>query len=298
MKSLANKRDSMTGQVALHIVFILISICYILPLMLTVSAAFTTERALTQSGFSILPKEFTLDAFKLVFKNPEQILNSYKTTIFYSAVSTFLAVLIMGVMAYPLTRKNFVFRNVITFYVFFTMLFSAGLVPSYIVNTKVLHLKNTIWIYIFPGLISAWNLIVIRTNYKSLPNELIESAKLDGASELQICFKIVMPLSKATLATVGFLFLVGKWNDWSTSSIYIRNPDLFSLQYLLQKILREAQMLKQMAATDPSMMQDGLMPTESLRYAMALVAGGPMLVVFPFFQKYFAKGMTIGAVKG
>ncbi len=298
MHNRLKRKKNIGGQVALHIIFILICICYIVPLMLTVSAAFTSEKALSQGGFSILPKEFSLDAFKLVFKSPEQILNSYKTTITFSAISTFLAVLVMGIMAYPLSRPNFVFRKVITFIVFFTMLFSAGLVPSYMVNTQILHLKNTIWIYILPGLVSAWNLIVIRTSYKGLPYELIESAKLDGASEWTICFKIVMPLCKATLATIGFLFLVGKWNDWVTSSIYIRNPDLYSLQYLLQKILREAQILKQMAAADPTFSTAGLMPTESLRYAMAVVAGGPMLVVFPFFQKYFAKGMTIGAVKG
>lgn len=297
MKKHYKKRESKVGQIMLHAVFILISICYILPLMLSISAAFTSEQALSQGGFSLLPKEFSLDAFKLVFKNPEQILNSYKTTIFFSAVSTILSITVMGIMAYPLSRQNFVMRKGITFYVFFTMLFSAGLVPSYLVNTQILHLKNTIWIYILPGLVSAWNLIVIRTNYKSLPVELIESAKLDGASEFMICFKIVMPLSKATLASIAFLFLVGKWNDWATASIYIRDPDLYSLQYLLQKILREAQMLKQMALTDPSLTA-GLAPTESLRYAMAVVAGGPMLVVFPFFQKYFSKGMTIGAVKG
>lgn len=188
MHNRLKRKKTIGGQVALHIIFILICICYIVPLMLTVSAAFTSEKALSQGGFSILPKEFSLDAFKLVFKSPEQILNSYKTTITFSAISTFLAVLVMGIMAYPLSRPNFVFRKVITFIVFFTMLFSAGLVPSYMVNTQILHLKNTIWIYILPGLVSAWNLIVIRTSYKGLPYELIESAKLDGASEWTICF--------------------------------------------------------------------------------------------------------------
>ena len=295
---MALKKKNRGYQIVANIVMIFWTLFIVLPFVLLFMSSITDESYLLTEGYGFIPKKLSLDAYAYIFKSGTLILNAYAHTIFYTVVGTIVNVAITALFAYPLSLKNLPGKRFWNFYVFFTMLFSAGLVPSYIVNTRVLHLKNTIWIYIFPGLISAWNLIVIRTNYKSLPNELIESAKLDGASELQICFKIVMPLSKATLATVGFLFLVGKWNDWSTSSIYIRNPDLFSLQYLLQKILREAQMLKQMAATDPSMMQDGLMPTESLRYAMALVAGGPMLVVFPFFQKYFAKGMTIGAVKG
>lgn len=285
------------GQIGLHIFFILLSLCYVIPLILVVSASFTSEEELAQFGFSLFPKHPTLEAYKLVFQNPTQILNSYKTTIIFSSVSTFLAILVMGLMAYPLSRPTFVFRNVITFYAFFTMLFSAGMVPSYIINTKVLNLGNSIWIYILPGLVSAYNLIVIRTSYKSLPNELFESAKLDGAGELRICFQIVMPLCKATLASIGFLFLVDKWNNWSTAAIYIRDPELYSLQYLLQRILREAEYIQEMAKQGIENVE-GLMPIESLRYAMAMVAAGPILVVFPLFQKHFTKGMVIGSVKG
>ncbi|HHT03372.1 MAG TPA: carbohydrate ABC transporter permease, partial [Bacteroidales bacterium] len=184
-----------------------------------------------------------------------------------------------------------------TFFVLFTMLFSGGMVPTYLMNVRYLHLDNTIWIYILPGLVSAWNLIIIRTNYKSIPEELIEAAKIDGAGELYICFKIVMPICKPVLASVGFLFLVAKWNDWNTALLYITNPNLYSLQYLLQKILNEAEFLKQLA--EAGQLVDGsVFPSESYRYAMALIAAGPVLLVFPFFQKYFAKGMTIGGVKG
>lgn len=285
------------GQTALHIIFILLTIAYLVPLLLVVSASFSSEQSLMASGFSLIPGDFTLDAYRAVFSNPAQILQSYKITILFSAAATLLTVLIMGVMAYPLSRPGFVLKNPITFFVFFTMLFSGGMVPSYLLITRYLHLDDTIWVYILPSLVSAYNLIIIRTNYKNIPGELIEAAKIDGARELYICFKIVMPLSKATLASIGFLFLVGKWNDWLTASLYIRNPDLYSLQYLLQRILREVEYLKQLAELNMLTGAEAV-PTESVRYAMALVAAGPMLVVFPFFQKYFAKGMTIGAVKG
>ena len=285
------------GQIALHAIFILISIAYIVPLMLVISASFSSERSLTGTGFSLFPTEFSLEAYKTVFSNPDQILQSYQVTIIFSAIATVLTVLIMGIMAYPLSRPSFALKNPITFFVFFTMLFSGGMVPSYLLITRYLHLDDTIWVYILPSLVSAYNLIIIRTNYKNIPNELIEAAKIDGAKEIYICFKIVMPLSKATLASIGFLFLVGKWNDWLTASLYIRDPNLYSLQYLLQRILREVEYLKQLAQMN-MLTGTEVVPTESVRYAMALVAAGPMLIVFPFFQKYFAKGMTIGAVKG
>ena len=160
-------------------------------------------------------------------------------------------------------------------------------------------MDDTIWIYILPGVVTAYNLFVMKAGYMSIPTELIEAGKVDGASEFYICFRIMMPLAKATMATVAFLILVSKWNEWYTASIYIENPKLYSLQYLLQKILNEAQFLKQLSneAGIVANVQDAV-PLENLKYAMAVVAAGPMLVAFPFFQKYFVKGMTIGAVKG
>ena len=294
-----SKLKKRRGQIVLHIAFIIISIIYIIPLLLVVSASFTDENLLIKGGFGLLPKGFTTEAYSMVFRNPTQLLKSYGTTIIYSFTGTFLSILVMAVMAYPLARKNCVFRKPVNFIVLFTMLFSGGMVPTYILNSRYLHLDNTIWIYILPGIVSAYNLFIIKTGYVSIPDELIEAAKVDGASEFYICFKIMIPLAKASLATVGFLILVSKWNDWMTSSIYIRNPNLYSLQYLLQRILNETEYMKQMVAEGTITMELGeVLPSESLRYAIAMVAAGPMLVIFPFFQKYFVKGMTIGAVKG
>ena len=231
------------------------------------------------------------------FRNLDQMLRAYGVTIFYSITSTLLSTLVMALLAYPLSRPNFLWKRQLNFFVYFTMLFSGGMVPTYLLITKTLHLNNTIWVYILPSLVSAFNVMIIRTNYRSLPGELVEAAKIDGASELFICFKIMMPLTKPGLASVAFLYLVGKWNDWITSSLYIKNPDLYSLQYLLQRLLSEMDFLKN-AAELGGMDLSVTPPTETMRFAMALAAAGPVLVIFPFFQKYFAKGMTIGGVKG
>lgn len=285
------------GQIALHAVFIVLVLMYIIPFILVISISFSDETSLIRNGYSLIPHVFSLEAYKMVFNNPAQIFQSYKVTIIFTVTVTALSVLVMGVMAYPLSRPNFRFRGPLSFYVLFTMLFSGGMVPTYLLIVKYLHMDNTIWVYILPGLVSAYNLIIIRTNYRSLPEELIEAAKMDGATELYICFKIVMPLCKPVLASVGFLFFVAKWNDWNTALLYITDPRLYSLQYLLQKILNEAEFLKQLAESG-ELMGGEVFPSESYRYAMALVAAGPVLCVFPFFQKYFAKGMTLGGVKG
>lgn len=292
-----HKKKIETGQIVLHIVFIFMCISYLIPFIMILSVSFTEEASLLKNGYSIWPSKFSLAAYKLVFSNPQQILTSYRTTIIFTAAATFLAVFVMGIMAYPLARSSFKYGGFLTKYVLFTMLFSGGMVSQYLLFVKYLHLNNTIWVYILPGLVSAYNLIIIRTNYRSLPAEMIEAAQLDGAGEWFICFKIIMPLCKPVLASIGFLFLVGKWNDWNTALLFITEPKLFSLQYLLQRILREAEYLKQLS-NQGLLTGNEVFPSESFRYAMAMVAAGPVLVIFPFFQKYFAKGMTLGGVKG
>lgn len=291
------KKKISIGQIVLHTIFILLSLTYILPFILVISISISSESAIREFGYTILPKVIDFEAYRQIFQNPSQLLDSYAVTIFFSAVTTFLSVLVMTLMAYPLSRPNYKFKGVLTFYIFFTMLFSAGLVPSYIINSTYLHLDNTIWIYILPSLVNAWNIIIIRTFFQGLPEGLVEAAKIDGASEIRTYFQIIMPLSKPVIATMAFFVVIAKWNDWNTALIYIRNPKLYSLQYMLQKILREADFVNDIAK-NTGMFADYEIPTESMRYAMAILAAGPMLVVFPFFQKYFARGLTIGAVKG
>lgn len=292
------KKKNNLGQIVLHIILILMCFTYIVPFMLLISISFSAESAIKEFGYTLLPKVVSLEAYKQIFNNPTAIVDAYKTTIIFSLLTTLLSILIMGLMAYPLARRNCKFRKPLSFFIFFTMLFSGGLVPSYIINTNVFHLNNTIWVYILPSLVSAWFIIIIRTFYQGLPVEMIEAAKIDGASEIKLFFKIIAPLSLPSYATIGFMVLLGKWNDWNTALIYIDDTKLYSLQYLLQKILREADFLNKVATDGSGLFQNQEIPTESMRYAMAILAAGPMLVVFPFFQKYFTKGMTIGAVKG
>lgn len=293
-------------KIILYIFFVVLSLCFILPLVLVVSASFTSEQVLTGSGgFSLLPREFSMDAYVTAFANKERMIRAYIVTAFQAVVGTFASCLVCGWIAYPLSRSNFRFKGIITGIVFFTMLFGAGTIPNYIIYSKYYHITNSVWIYLLPGITGgAWNTMIFRTFFKGLPESLFESAKMDGAKEFRIFFQIIVPLSTPVFATLGFMTLVGKWNDYSTSLIYIRDDSLYTLQYLLQRLMQEASFLKGMASNaEFTLSQEMLknfeeMPSESLKYAMCVIAAGPMLFVFPFFQKYFSKGLTVGAVKG
>ena len=217
-----------------YIFFFLMCACFVLPLIVVISASFTSEQALTSGGFSLLPRDFTLDAYKSAFSSGTRVLRAYGVTIFQAVVGTVLSSLVAALAAYPLSRSNFRFRRPITVFIFFTMLFSAGMIPNYIIFAKYYKLADSIWIYILPGITGgAWNTMVFRTFFKGLPETLFEAAYLDGASELRIFFSVVLPLSTPVFASLGFMALVARWNDYTTSMIYIRNESLYTLQYLL-----------------------------------------------------------------
>lgn len=295
------KKKISVGNVCVNIFFVLFSLCFLIPFILIISASFTEEQALVTNGYSLMPSEFSLEAYQYVFHNPDRLITSYKVTIFYSLTATLLSMIVMMLMAYPLSRPNYKYKKPLTFFIFFTMLFSGGLVPTYILMTKYLHIGNTIWVYILPYMANAFHIIVIRTFFQGLPDSLVESAKIDGAGELRILFSIIMPLSKPVIATISLLTLLARWNDWNTALIYIRDSKLYSLQYLLQEILRNVKFIQELAQGSPvtgGLIDTSNIPSETIRFAMCIVAAGPMLVVFPFFQKYFAKGLTVGAVKG
>lgn len=285
------------GQIVLNAVFVAIAVCYLVPFAILVMVSFTEETALYQSGYKLIPEKLSTLGYELVFANPGQIIQGYITTITFSVIATLLSLVIMALLAYPMSRPNFLWKKQLNFLVYFTMLFNGGMVPTYLLITNVLHIDNTILVYILPSLVSAYNVMIIRTNYRSIPDELIEAARIDGAKELFICFKIIIPLAKPGLASVAFLYFVNKWNDWMTSMLYIKKPELYSLQYLLQRILREVEYLKNSVGVSSFDLMEQP-PVEALRFAMALVAAGPVLVIFPLFQKYFTKGLTIGGVKG
>lgn len=292
-------------KLAIHLFFILFMLLFIMPFIMVISISFSTEELIvsTNGGYSFFPRGFTLDAYKMAFKDPQQIIDGYIVTSFTAVVGTLITLMCAGMTGYVLSRTNFAYKGFVTFLVFFTMLFSGGTIPTYVIYSKYYHLKNTIWVYLLPCLCGgAWNILMIRTFCKSIPESLFESAKIDGAKELRIFFQIALPLSKPVFASVGFLTLLGKWNDWQTSLVYIEDEKLYTLQYYLQRILNEAEYVKQLVNSGLMISEDFLAtmatPTETLKYALCIIATGPMLAVFPFFQKYFEKGMVVGAVKG
>ena len=292
-----------TFDVVLHICFIIMALCFLIPLALVISASFTGEEALKTGTFGLIPKDFTLDAYKSAFSSGDKVIRAYGVTIAQAFLGTFLSMLVAGLAAYPLSRSNFRFKNVITWIIFFTMLYGASMIPTYIVYSKEFRITDTFWVYILPGITGgAWNTMIYRTFFKGIPESLFESAHLDGASELRTFFQIVVPLSTPVFASLAFMTLVGKWNNYTTSMIYIRNENLYTLQFLLQRMMQEAEFLNGLAQNP--MLSGGVqisqstLPAETLKYAMCVIAAGPMLVVFPFFQKYFAQGLTVGSVKG
>ena len=291
------RKQNIIQQVVLCVIFAILCLLIIFPFWLLISASLSDPQALATNGYQVWPSPVSFSAYEYVFKNPQQILRAYGITFVFSITTMVLSVLFMSMVAYPLSRSNLKGRSVINFYLYFTMLFSGGLVPSYILIAKFLHLNDTIWVYILPSLINPWYVFMIRTFFKGIPGEIIESATIDGASEYTIFIRMILPLSKPVIATISLFMFLGKWNDWNTALIYISKPELYSLQYLLQKIMEDINLLKQnqQAAT---MMDMSNIPTETVRMAMAVVVAGPALVVFPFFQKYFVKGLTVGSVKG
>lgn len=284
----------------IHITFILFSLLFVVPFLLVIAISLSNEQDVISGGYRLIPQTLDFTAYKVVFENSAQMVNSYVVTTFQAGFGTLASVFIMSLCAYPLSRTTFKWRSPIMFFIFFTMLFGGGLIPTYILNTQYLGLGNTLWIYILPSLANAFHIIIFRTFFQGLPLSIIESAKMDGAGEFRIYWQMILPISKPVLATLVLLNVLAKWNEWFTALIYIRDTDLYTLQYLLQRILQKVEFIRQIAnempaGVDPETFK---LPTETVRFALAVVAAGPLLVVFPFFQKYFAKGLTIGSVKG
>jgi putative aldouronate transport system permease protein len=286
-------------QALLHVFFCLVSLFFILPVWTVVSVSITSDSSITNNGYQLIPSEISLAAYEHIFRNPDVIVKSYMTTIFISVVGTVLTLLICSLAAYALAMKDFSYRRIVNFYFFFTMLFSGGLIPSYILVTQTLHLKNSIWALIWPSVGSVWYTFLMRTFFRQLPYEMFEAARIDGAAATTVYSTIVLPLSTPILGVVGLFTLLGMWNSWMGAMLYISDKNMYPLQYLLQVMLRNVQeIIKQMQQNMLNYDTIRDLPTDSLRMAMCILAAGPMLVVFPFFQKYFAKGIIVGSVKG
>lgn len=270
----------------------------VIPFYLILVGSFTDEKWILKHGYSFfLNKEsFSLEGYKIVFKVPETIMNAYAVTIIVTVTGTILALLIVTMTGYVLSRPDFPWRNGFSFFFFFTTLFSGGLVPWYLLCTQVLKFNNHIYALIIPGLFSVWNMVIAKSFMKGIPYELVESAKVDGASEWTIYFKIMIPLSKPLIATLALFTALGYWNDWYNCMLFINDNSKWNLQYTLQNILNSAESMTRIA--NQTGMRVASLPSESMKMAMTIVTIGPIILLYPFLQKYFVKGMTIGAVKG
>ena len=283
-------------QPILNLVFIILCVIIIAPFLLIVSVSLSNEKDVLVDGYRFIPKHFDLSAYQYLFSDPSAIINAYRVTITYSVIATVLGVLLMAMFAYPLSQKELPKRKAISFMLYFTMLFSGGLVPTYILIANYLKLSNTLMVYIVTGLIAPWYVFMMRTFFNDIPKAIIESALMDGANDFAIFWKFILPLSKPVLATIALFMFLAKWNDWNTALLYITDDKLVSLQYLLQKIMKNIELVRSSEFAAATNVSD--IPSETVRMAMVVVVAGPALVVFPFFQKYFVKGLTVGSVKG
>lgn len=279
-----------------HLVLITASILFLIPILYVISISFTSDSEIIRYGYTLIPRKISVLAYEYIFKTPKQLLNSYSVSIFITVVGTGLSLILTTMLAYMVSRPDFKYRKQMSFFIFFTMLFNGGLVPTYMLITQYLHLKNTIWVLILPYVINAWFVLLMRSFLSTIPMSLLESAQIDGSSEFQTFFFIVIPLSKPALATIGLLISFNYWNDWWLSLLYIDERKLLPLQYMLYKIMSDIEFLtQQMSANVNVSLKD--IPSEAARMATCILAAGPMLLVFPFFQKYFVKGLTVGAIK-
>lgn len=275
----------------------LLALACLIPFLLMVGTSFTNEATVREYGFNLWPRQFDLLAYRLVFENPDLIIGSYVVTIVMTVCGTLLGLFLISMAGYALQRPDFEFRNHISFYIYFTTLFSGGLVPFYLLVVKILGLKNNYLAVFLPGLMSPWLIILMRNFTKSIPFAITESAKIDGANDFRIFVNIILPMAKPGLATVGLFLALSYWNEWYNSMLFLEaNVKYRPLQLFLYNVVNKAEYIRNSAAASNVPPMD--VPQETMKMATAVVAIGPIMLVYPFVQKYFIQGITIGAVKG
>ena len=291
-------QDRVVFNIIAYIVLGILSVCCLLPFLLVLSGSFSDQTSILTHGYQLIPETFSLDAYTTLFKIPGELLRAYAVTIFVTFTGTFLGLFLTSMAAYVLSSKSFRYRNQVSFFFYFTSIFGGGLVPWYIFNTKYLHFHNNIISLILPILVNVTYLLILKSYMSSIPDALYESAKLDGANDFTIYLHIALPLCKAGLATVGLFIALNYWNDWYNAMLFLDEgrSNLYPLQYFLNNILTRAQAISAAAARSGLPMSE--VPSEPMKLAMTVVATGPIILLYPFLQKYFVKGVTIGAVKG
>ncbi len=288
--------SSIAFYILCYAVVLIVAVVCLIPFLLLISGSFTSEQWIRFNGFSLWPGEFSLEAYNIIFKTPERIVRAYGVSILITVVGTFLGLFITTLTAYVISRKDFKYRNVLSFFFYFTTLFNGGMVSTYIFYIRYLHLQDSFWALILPGMFNVFYLLIMRTFVNNVPFALVESAKLDGAGEWRIFFTIILPLLKSGLATIGLFLALGYWNDWYNAMLYMQTEAKYPLQYMLYAIQQQTQALAQIASQ--AGIQVANLPSNSLKLAMAVVATGPIVIVYPFVQRYFIAGITIGSVKG
>jgi len=288
--------DLITFNIIGYIAIALITIICFLPFVMILSGSFTPERSIREDGYRLIPKEFTLDSYKLLIDSPDSLINAYVVTVSITVIGTMLALFLTSMAAYVLFRKDFPWRNQLAFFFFFTTLFSGGLVPWYILMIRFLHLKDNPAVLIIPYLFNVFFIFIMRNFMNSIPDSLIESGKIDGAGDFLLYRSIIMPLSLPSLATIGLFISLGLWNEWYNTMLFIDSQKYIPLQYFLYRVLNSMQAAIMAAEKAHIAVPD--MPTQSYRMVMTVVATGPIILVYPFVQRFFIKGITIGSVKG
>lgn len=289
-------KDQLAVNILGYLLVGLFALLCVIPFYLIIVASFTDESSLIRNGYPLFPTDFSVQSYLLCLKNPTEILRAYGTTIGVTVIGTVLAVFIATMTGYVLSRKDFPWRNKFSFFFFFTTLFSGGLVPSYMLCIRYLHFRNNYLGILLPLMFSVWNMIIAKSFMNGIPGAITESAKIDGANDIVIFIRLILPLSKPLLATLGLFSALAYWNDWYNCMLYITNENMFTLQYYLQRMLGSAEAMRLVAEKSGIALPS--VPLESMKMAMTVIATGPIVLLYPFVQRYFVKGLTIGAVKG
>ena len=276
-----------------YILVTLVTICCFLPFVLMISGSLSDNARIMDQGYSLLPRGFSLAAYKSVFENPKDILGAYGISIARTVVGTLIGVICISMAGFVLSRPDFKYRNKVSFFLYFTTIFNGGTIPWYIITTQVLGLYNNFWALILPMCIGAFDIFLFKNFLKSVPHDLVESARIDGAGDFRIYARIMMPLAKPALATISLFLALRYWNDWYQASLLAPAKNLNPIQYVLFKMMANAS-----AVTDTSVIRDEALPSETMKLAMGILTAGPVLIFYPFAQKYFVGGLTIGGVKG
>ncbi len=290
------KKDRVAFNIFGYIFISILSVLCLIPFIMVFTGSLTSQESILRDGFRIIPKEISLDAYKIILKSPQLLIKAYVVSIGVTVFGTLIGLFITAMTSYVITCKDFVYRNHIAFYFYFTTIFGGGLVPWYIVMVKYLGMKNSYIALVFPLLLNVFFILIMKSFMKSIPEAISESARIDGAGDFRIFIRLILPLSKPALATIGLFIALNYWNDWYNAMLFVDRQNMYPLQYFLYQIISKVDFINQAAAR--SGVPVPLMPSESLKLAMTVVAVGPIIFLYPFVQKYFVKGITIGAVKG